>query len=573
MHGYVWRMAEPLPGAVAAELEPWPQPLRQLLYNRGLRSAREVEEFLHPERVGMHDPYLLKGMDLAVDRVFEALREEQMIGVYGDFDVDGLTAAALLVEVLGSDSLQGRVVSYLPHRSKEGYGLNAEAITSLAESGVRLLITVDCGIGADEEILLASKLGIDVVVTDHHQISKGLPPALAVVNPRQEGCPYPFKELAGVGVAYKLAEALYSRIWEPKEAGARLEPTLDLVALGTVGDLAPLLGENRLMVRLGLREMNRGRRLGLRALASAGGMGDRTLDADSISYFLAPRLNAAGRMGDARLSLELLTCSSPSEASRLAAELETANRERQAATVAALSAARGELSQSMEVPSAIVLAGDYPAGIVGLVASRLAEEFHRPAFVIEVGQEECRGSGRGIRGFDVVQALAEVSDLLVRFGGHAQAAGFALEASQLAALRSHLELAAERAGVAEMRPELYVEGYLKARDLRPELFEMLTQLEPYGAGNRRPLFCSRGLTVRDVRVVGSGHLRMWLLDETGGAAAIGFGMATEEFAFVRPGVQVDCAYTMARNERGSTVGYEMVVKDIRPSRAGGRCRP
>ena len=565
MPEYVWRVAEPLSEGAAPELKLWPQPLRQLLYNRGMRTAQQVEEFLHPERAGMHDPFLLRGMDTAVERILRALRENELIAVYGDFDVDGLTATALLLEVLGSPSIKGRVLPYLPHRIREGYGLNSEAVRSLAERGVKLLITVDCGVGADEETLLASSLGVDVIVTDHHRISTSLPPAVSVVNPRREGCPYPFRELAGVGVAYKLAEALYARVWNLQEARARLEPELDLVALGTVGDLSPLLGENRLMVKLGLQQINRGGRLGLQALKSVAGYSDRTMDADTISYVLAPRLNAAGRMGDARLSLELLTCESAPDAARLAAELEAANRERQAATAAALSAAREELPMPGELPPAIVLAGDYPAGVVGLVASRLAEEFRRPAFVIELGQEECRGSGRGVHGFDVVQALSDASDLLVRFGGHSQAAGFAFVPDHLDALRTRLEVAAEQSMAAAAEPELYLEGRLRARDLGPALYDMLSLLEPCGTGNSRPLFYSRRMQVRDARIVGSGHLRLWLGDETGAVSAIGFGMGTDEYAFARSGALVDCAYTVGRNERGGTIGFEMVLRDLRPS--------
>ncbi|MGI5835393.1 MAG: single-stranded-DNA-specific exonuclease RecJ [Chloroflexota bacterium] len=560
-----WRVAEPTPEAVDAELGQWPQPLRQLLFNRGILSAEEAEHFFYPERSEMHDPFLLKGMDAAVNRVFRALREEQLIAVYGDFDVDGLTAAALLIEVLQAPGLQGRVVPYLPHRAREGYGLNLEAVRQLAQKGVGLLITVDCGVGADKEIKLAETLGIDVIVTDHHQISNGLPPALAVINPRQEGCSYPFKELAGVGVAYKLAEALLSHLWGIQQARTKLKSSLDLVALGTVGDLALLLGENRLLVKLGLAEINRGERLGLRTLASAAGIRDRTIGTDSISYVLAPRLNAAGRMGDARLGLDLLLCRSEEESTRLASLLETANRDRQVATATALNTAREALSREAELPPAIVLVGDYPSGIVGLVANRLVEELHRPAFVIEAGEGECRGSGRGVPGFNVIQTLAEASDLLVRFGGHSQAAGFAVEVSHLDALRSHLECAAGRLDKAAAPPDILIEGKLKARDFRPGLFDLLALLEPYGVGNQRPIFCSQGLQVRDVRVVGSGHLRMTLLDETGTVGAIGFGMASEEYSFARPGARIDCAYTVARNERGGTFAYEMVLKDMRLS--------
>ncbi|MHB0868368.1 MAG: single-stranded-DNA-specific exonuclease RecJ [Chloroflexota bacterium] len=566
-----WRIAEPIANGAAPDLEVWPQPLRQLLYNRGLRSSLEVEQFLYPEQVGMHDPFLMHGMDAAVDRIYRALREEEPIGIYGDFDVDGLTSVALLSELLESPSLEGHVVSYLPHRVKEGYGLNPEAIRKLAEMGVRLLITADCGVGADREVRLASELGMEVIVTDHHLIAEGLPPAFAVLNPRQEGCRYPCKALAGVGVAYKLAEALLSRVWGLEEARRQLAPQLDLVALGTVADLVPLVGENRLLVKLGLPQIEQGYRLGLRALMATAGYVGRSVDANTIAYGLAPRLNAAGRMGDARLSLDLLTSRSEAEAASLADQLEAANRSRQVATATAINGAREELSQLEELPPAIVVAGDYPAGVVGLVASKLAEEFQRPAFVVELGPTESRGSGRGVAGFDVVRALADCADLLLRFGGHAQAGGFAAPTRLMAAVQARLEAAArEQLGSTSLQRELHLEAGLVLGEIGPDLHEGLSLLEPFGSGNPRPLFYTTGVQVRDARVVGTNHLKLWLADGSGTSPAIGFGMGIEKFDFARRGSFVDCAYSVSRNERNGTVGYEMVLKDLQPSTARPR---
>ena len=563
MRDRVWRLAEPMSNEIAPDLAEWPHPLRQLLFNRGLRTRDAVEAFLYPEVVGLHDPNLLLGMEVAVERVYQALRKEELIAIYGDFDVDGLTAVALLSEVLESPSFEGRVVGHLPNRARDGYGLHFDSIQALADQGARLLITVDCGIGADEQIRFASSLGMDVIVTDHHLISDGVPPALAVLNARQDGCCYPFKELSGVAMAYKLAEALMAKLWGLDEARERLRPELDLVALGLVADVAPLVGENRLLVRLGLEQLARGTRPGLRALVRSAGLNDRRLDAELVSYTLTPRLNAAGRMGDARLSLELLRAESEAESERMALELEEANRWRQSATAAALNGAREELQQLPEVPAAIVLAGDYPAGIVGLVAGKLAEEFNRPAFIIELGETESRGSGRGVPGFDVVRALSSASDLLIRFGGHAQAGGFALTTSMLAALRDRLAASSlEQLGTTIVRPELLLEAELPLSSVGPALFEYLSVLEPYGAGNSRPLFLSRKLQVRESRVVGNGHLKLRLSDQTAVCSAIGFGMGAGDYAFARPGAVVDCAYSISRNDRGGTTSYEMVLKDL-----------
>ena len=557
-----WRMAPSIPPGSAPDLDAWPWPMPQLLYNRGLRTAAQVEEFIYPERVGMHDPFLLRGMDVAVERILCALRAGDLIGIYGDFDVDGLTGTALLMEVLGSPPLGGRVTAYLPHRLREGYGLNLDAIRTLAGEGVRLLITVDCGVGAGEEVRLAARLGMDVIITDHHRPSGDVSPVVAMLNPRQQSCQYPFKELAGVGVAYKLAEALLSRLWDPGRAREKLGTELDLVALGTVADLAPLVGENRLLAKLGLQQLGLGRRPGLRALLAGLNHNGRAVDAHCISYMLGPRLNAAGRMGDARLSLNLLMTGSEEEARRLAVELEAANRERQAAMSVALESARGELSRLEELPPAIVLAGDYSAGIVGLVASRLAEEFCRPSFVIERDEMESRGSGRGVPGFDVVKALSDASDLLTRFGGHVQAGGFSLRTSDLEAFQARLESAAQQQLGGVPVPELFLDARLRLGAIGPALQQSLDLLEPYGPGNGRPLFCSQRVVVRDLRPVGSGHLRLWLADDSGVCTAIGFGMAREEYSFIRPGALIDCAYTVGSNERGGTIGYEMVLRDV-----------
>lgn len=566
MPEWVWRVAEPLPERFLTELGEWPSPLRQLLYNRGLRSRTEVQEFLDPDRSAMHDPFMLMGMDIAVDRIYRALREQELIAVYGDFDVDGLTAAALLVDVLRGPSLQGNVTSYLPHRSREGYGLNNDAIRSLAERGTRLLITVDCGIGADSQIAYATALGLDVIVTDHHQISQGVPPALAVLNARQDGCGYPFKELSGVGMAYKLAEALFSRIWGLEAGRERLKPYMDLVALGVIADVAPLIGENRFLVKEGLRQIALGNRIGLKALLKSAGWGDRQVDADAVSYVIAPRLNAAGRMGDARASFDLLLCESAVEAARTAQHLEETNRSRQTATAQALAAARQDIQSLPQLPPAIVVAGDYPAGIVGLVAAKLADDYRRPAFVVEIGDDGCRGSGRGVAGFDVVSALAACSDLLTRFGGHSQAGGFALATADLEAFRERIEaVACEQIGSQGASRELRLDGELLLSDVGPTLHRQLLLLEPHGAGNSRPVFCSRGLRVRDYRTVGNGHLKLWLFDQSASCSAIGFGMGNGSKPFVQTGASIDCAYTISRDERNGMVSYELNLKDLRPS--------
>jgi single-stranded-DNA-specific exonuclease len=423
----------------------------QVLYNRGITDPSDVTAFFNGGQ-SEANPFALQGMTAAVTRLRQALRAGESIAIYGDFDADGVTATALMVQSLRA--IGGHVRPYIPHRLREGYGLNKETLTQLASDDVHVIVTVDCGVRALEEIAHANRLGLDVIVTDHHSVGTELPDAIAVIDPKRPDEQTPFRELAGVGVAYKLAQALLRTHHQipVTTQQVRLEEKnlLDLVALGTVADLAPLVDENRTLVHSGLTHINRMERPGIEALCRQVGLRQGQIDANAIGYALGPRLNAAGRLAHAKTAYQLLETTYPAEAERLASELDQLNRERQQLTRETQERARQlSLTTETEEEPLLLFAADpdFQAGIVGLVASRLLDEFYRPAIVVEVGQEFSRGSARSIPEFHITRALDACADLLIRHGGHAAAAAFTVSNKHLEELADRLrELAAEKLG-------------------------------------------------------------------------------------------------------------------------------
>jgi single-stranded-DNA-specific exonuclease len=459
---------------------------------------------------------------------------------------------------------------YIPHRVEEGYGLNDTALQDLAAQGTRVLVTVDCGIRSVHEVALAVRLGMDVVITDHHSPGPRLPDALSIIAPRQSDCPYLYKSLAGVGLAYKLAQALlrsYDRVPIHREHEVYLEEDdlLDLVALGTIADLAPLTGENRLLVRRGLKRMNTAPRPGVEALIRQAGRSPGTVDEDSVSYSLAPRLNAAGRIDHAEMAYQLLITEYSAEAERLAHQLNTLNRERQRMTSEALEQAhQAVLAEGQESPLLFVSHPDIPMGVVGLVASRLVDEFYRPAIVVEWGEEESRGSARSIPEFHVTQALEQCEDLLVRYGGHKAAAGFTIRTANLEELKSRLlSLAGEALDGWEPKPTLKVDAQVPLQSMSWELWEGLQGLRPFGEENPEPLFASQNVVVHHQRAVGGEgtHLKLRLFD--GRAVWDGIAFRQGEWAGRLP-ERVDVAYHLQINEWRGERRLQLNVQDIRP---------
>lgn len=564
-----WQIAPSAPLDFIRRLDFLPPIIVQLLYNRGMTTAEDVEDFLHC-RVRQDTPFQLAGMNEAVARIRQAIKRAEPIAVYGDFDADGVSGTVVLVETL--TALGARVQPYIPHRMDEGYGLNCEALRSLAKAGIRLVITVDCGIRSVEEVAFGRRLGLDIVVTDHHHVGEKLPPALACINPRRPDSPYPFRELSGVGVAYKLAQALLrvERQCPQGDSPPRLseEDLLDLVALGTVADLVPLVGENRFLVAQGLRRLNQLKRVGLQALVGEAGLNAGKVDSTAVSWILAPRLNAAGRLDSAMLSYELLVAQEPVEAARLARQLGQLNRQRQQLTDWAFQLALSELMQRESLRELLFFAHpELPQGIVGLVAGRLTETFYRPAIVVELGQDVSHGSGRSIPEFHITQALDQCSEkgLLVRHGGHAAAAGFTVETTRVSELERELgEIAGHHLQGQELMPTLLIDAMVDLQGLDWATLEMMHQLEPFGYGNQPPLLASRRVQVLSAKAVGADnrHLKLMLSDGMRQWDAIAFGMGT--LAEVLPG-WVDIAFHLEENEWNGQIRLQLNVQDLQPA--------
>ncbi|MFH1031406.1 MAG: single-stranded-DNA-specific exonuclease RecJ [Chloroflexota bacterium] len=496
----------------------------QLLYNRGLTEPSQLEIFFAADERLSNDPFLLPGVHEAVTRIYRALLSGEKIAVYGDFDTDGVTATALMVQ--GLSALGCQAIPYIPHRLTEGYGLKNAALEKLCQEGTSLVITVDCGITALREVKKANQLGIDVIITDHHTPPDIIPSATAVINPKLSDSNYPFTDLAGVGVALKLMQALFKNLGKE----GLINELIDLVALGTVADVVPLLEENRYVVKQGLKRLNDCPRLGVQEMINLAGLKTGKLDSESISWTIAPRLNAAGRLEHAIQSYQLLMTKSTEEARELALWLEQKNTERQNLTVRALTKAREQIEVRGILPLLITGDCDFQAGICGLVAGKLSEEYYRPAIVIRTGDQFSSGSCRSIPEFNIIGALTKCSRLFTQFGGHPQAAGFTILTRNLPYLeQALLEIAtAELAGV-DLRPTIDVDAEITLRDLGGNTFPSIQKLAPFGQGNPAPTFLSRWVEVIDSRSMGNGeHLRLKL--KQGGTIwdGVGFGLGKSE---------------------------------------------
>lgn len=565
-----WIEPEPADPSVVRRLEEelgLPPELCEILVRRGHAGPESAKRFLRPHLSGLHPPGLLPEMERAVARIRTALGEGETILVHGDYDADGTCAAALLT--LGLRELGARVHSFVPHRTRDGYGLGAAGLARAEEVGASLVVTADCGVTAVEAVAVAERAGRDVVVTDHHRPSGRLPDAVAVVNPVREQSRYPFGGLAGTGVAFKLLGALGREEGLPEEA---LNRHLDLVALGSVADMVPLRDENRILVRAGLRALERTANPGLRALLRETGLGTgRELRAEHLAYVLAPRVNAAGRVGEAETALRLLLARDPGEAARLARELDAHNTARRSEDRRVQREAEEELRRRFdpEDDSAVVVWGEgWHPGVVGIVASRIVEQVYRPTVVVALEEETGKGSGRSVPGFHLHRALAECEPLLERYGGHRMAAGLEIR-------RGKLELFAERLGeIAErtLDPEdlvrtLVVDLVLPLARADEELHRWLAHLAPFGRENERPVLASRGVTIDRVRTVGAAgrHLRATLVGSDGTRIpAVGFGLGARADG-LGGGGRWDVAYELVDDRYRGRRRLEARIRDLRPS--------
>lgn len=534
--------------------------IARLLVNRSIIELDEADRFLNCKLSSLHDPYLLKGMDKAVTRIRRALSKGEKILVYGDYDVDGITSVALLKSVL--TSLGGNVLEYIPNRLEEGYGLNLDACRFAYRKRVGLLVTVDCGINAAREVDYLNSLNIDTIVIDHHELqSSALPKACAIINPLQESCNYPFKHLAGVGLAFKLAQALLER---PAEAVKKL---LDLVALGTVSDIVPQIGENRILTRHGLDVLTKTERIGLKELIKVSGLTGRDISSGHIGYILGPRINASGRIGSPKMALRLLLTERQDEASQLAGRLDQENRNRQKieADILQQSMQKVRNEVNFKEEKAIVLSdtGWHP-GVIGIVASRLVDRFYRPTVIISMGRNIGRGSARSISDFNLFGAISKCKEHLMEFGGHEAACGFTIHKKDIEKFKASFnKLAKKLLRPDDLLPKLEADMDMPLSRLSEGLIRQIEKLAPHGPENPSPIFISRKIKLKNApRAIGKKGIKFWVTDGKITCEAIAFGVSDIYFGMLKNG-EVDLAYSPSINVYKGLSSIQLNLEDLK----------
>jgi single-stranded-DNA-specific exonuclease len=553
--------------AVLAHALGIPDVLARLLCLRGLGEPEAAARFLSPSLDQLHDPFRLTDMEVAVRRIEAAIATTERIAIHGDYDVDGISSTVMLrraIELLG-----GRVDHFIPERLRDGYGLQVPAVERLAADGIRLVISVDCGIRSQAAAQRARELGVDLVITDHHEPDTSLPPALAVINPKRADCAYPDKQLAGVGVALKLVHALCARAGR----GHWLPSFVKIAALGTLADVVPLVGENRVIASVGLQRLSQGpHTIGLRALLASARLGGRAVDSYHVAFMLAPRINAAGRMSSPDVAARLLLLvdeGAGAEAQRLADLLNDENLRRQQEEQTIVQQARREIERDPDVGAhhVLIVAGDsWHRGVIGIVASKLVDAFHKPAMVLSVEDGMAHGSCRSIKGFDMLAALERCSDLFERFGGHRQAAGFVLPADRVPELRRRVCAHADEAlSPDDLRPRLHLDAPLPLSAITPDLVDSLARLAPFGMGNPRPVFDAPAVEiVRGPSLLKERHLSMTVRQHGRMFRAVAWRGADRLPLFQEHRQGLDLAYSVAQNTWGGDTAIELEVADARP---------
>ncbi|MGE3510782.1 MAG: single-stranded-DNA-specific exonuclease RecJ [Vicinamibacterales bacterium] len=553
---------------LAAELT-IPPIVARLLCQRGLGDPACASRFLTPKLEHLHDPFGLADMAPAVDRILQAIARRERIAIHGDYDVDGITSTVILRRAL---ELHGAEVRhFIPERLRDGYGLQPAAIERLHAEGVALIISVDCGIRGADAARRARELGVDLIITDHHEPDGTLPPALAVVNPKRSDCTYPDKHLAGVGVALKVVQALCLR----SAHASWLPGFVKIAAIGTLADVVPLVGENRVIAKLGLELLTRGpHKVGLRALLDVAGLSGKAIDSYHISFLLAPRVNAAGRMSSPDIATRLLLASDEAlvdEARALAQQLDAENVRRQEEEAIILAAARKVVQTDPEVGarSVLVVGGEnWHRGVIGIVASKLVDAFHRPAIVLSIDGDTAHGSCRSIPGFDILSALERAAPYLIRFGGHRQAAGLTVPADRIRHLRHAVnEAADEQLGPEDLMPRLRIDGDLGFRGITGDVASGVASLAPFGAGNPRPVFAARGVEIVDgPRKLKERHLKMALKQDGRIFRAVAWRAAERHDYIEEHRKAVDVAFSLDQNQYNGQSFVELTLADVR--RAG-----
>ena len=557
----IWRIrsSDPtLQNSIASELKV-SNVTAQLMANRGITDSKSASDFMNCSLASCHDPFLLKDMEKAVHRIRQAIKAKEKILIYGDYDVDGMTSVAMVYSALRG--LGADVSYYIPNRLEEGYGLNTGAIKRAHRDGISLIITVDCGITSFKEIEHARTAHIDVIVTDHHEILEGrIPQAYAVINPLQQDCPYPFKHLAGVGIAYKLVKALYDG------TSFMAEDFLDLVSLGTVADIAPLLGENRILTKHGLGELNRRERVGLNALMEVSGLSGKDISSGHIGFVLGPRINAMGRVGSPQKALDLLLSADGDEALKLAKVLDTENRSRQKieARICEEAMAKVEREVNFKHHRVIVLASEnWHPGVIGIVASRISDRFYRPAIMISLDGKLGKGSGRSIEHFHLFEYLLRCREHLIGFGGHEAACGITIEKDNIDAFSEKInEEAAKDVEESVFSPKIDIEMDIPLNSLSEDVINEIESLSPFGTENPRPVLSSRNLTIKDgPRQIGKNGFKIWVTDGQITCEAVTFGR--DGLDAPKTGSNVDLAYTPSINDWQGVRSIQLELCDIK----------
>ncbi|MBU1178249.1 single-stranded-DNA-specific exonuclease RecJ [Patescibacteria group bacterium] len=571
LSGKKWRVADRAPRSFVSKFPEFDVRTSQLLYNRGLDTQEKVDEFFNPDySQDLFDPFLLKDMDRAVERIEQAVKKKERVGIFGDYDADGVTSSVLLMELFRDAlGLTGQV--YIPDRVSEGYGLNNKAIDWLADKKVDLIVTCDCGVSNKKEIDYARKKGIDVIVTDHHHVAHKFSRQYIVVDSKREGDKYPFKELAGVGIVFKLVQAIIKSkpdILRPGVDERFVKRALDLVTIGTIADCSPIISENRTLVKYGLDILRDSERVGLRALFEVAGVERDKVDTEAVGFFLAPRINAAGRLDHANVAFKLFTTQTMAEAQNYAQQLQQTNYQRQRVTDKIFRAARTQIKDDVAKNKILLAKGqDWPLGVVGIVAGKLTEEFFRPTLVLEEGEKQCTGSGRSIEQFNLIEAIFSCKDILLEFGGHKMAAGFGLKKENVDEFYQRLQrLAEEQIKDEDLVPTLALDAELDIKKVDWDLYNSLLRFQPFGADNRQPLFVVPSVYIRDVRAIGKqgSHLKMKVGDEkdTISRDVIGFRLG-KYAADLNIGDKIDLAGQIDCNVWNGTKTLQLKVEDIR----------
>lgn len=534
--------------------------LAKILVNRGIIDSKQIKVFLEPQRHDFHNPFDMLDMGMAVNRIIEAINNKEKTIIYGDYDVDGITSITVLKKFLNERGLD--VDYYIPNRLEEGYGLNKEAIEEIAKKGYKLMITVDCGISGVEEVELANSLGIETIITDHHEQLDVLPNAYAIINPKRRDNTYPFRGLAGVGVVFKVIQAISMKLNLDEKEYLKY---LDIVCIGTISDIVPLVDENRVIAKLGLMLVKCTKNVGLKELIEESGY--KTIDSGMVSFGIAPRINACGRMGKQEEALELFLTDNPEKAKTITKRLNEYNIQRQETEKQIFEQAISELEkENLEEKSSIVLAGEnWHHGVIGIVASRITEKFFKPTILICIEDDIGKGSGRSVPGFDLHEALAQSSKYLEKYGGHEMAVGLSLKKENIQEFKNHFEEYAKSKGVKDIVPIINVDSEITKKDINKATVEQIKLLEPFGEQNKQPLLIYKNLKIASIRALSEGkHLKLMLKDENEIINAIGFnlGELSEEYLI---GDKVDVVGTLEINAYNGQEQIQINLKDIMKS--------